>query len=342
VGPRVVTTRPRNFSNWAYWRLQLDEVVPDDPCPFDRLDVALEPWRARVRDRLEHLLGPAPVPVALDVEITESVDCGEYRRDRLVFDTERTMSVPAYLLVPHNARGDGRAPAVLAVHGHGAGKSLVCGVEPGGPGDDYAHQLAILGYVVLAPDLRGFGERADAMPADKYECDWNLVCATMAGVVPLERNLWDLQRALDVLGAQPFVDPQRMAIAGLSYGATCTLFVAALDPRVRACIVSGYLSSWRAAHNVPWNMCGSQIMPGQLGALDHFELAALVAPRPMLVESGIHDLIFPADAARTTIAAARQIYEQLGAPADALQHDVFEGDHQWHGARVPDFLDRWL
>ncbi len=215
------------------------------------------------------------------------------------------MSVPAYLLVPHARRDAGPGPAVLAVHGHGAGKSLVCGLEPGGPGDDYAHALASLGYVVLAPDLRGFGERADWMPEDKYACDWNLVCATMAGVVPLERNLWDLGRALDVLGAHPLVDAARMAVAGLSYGGTCSLFLAALDERVRVAVVSGYLSSWHAAHRVPWNMCGSQVMPGQLGVIEHLDIGALVAPRPLLVESGTDDMIFPADVARDDGRSAR-------------------------------------
>ena len=105
------------------------------------------------------------------------------------------MSVPAYLLVPHARRNSAPGPAVLAVHGHGPGKARVCGVEPGGAGDDYAHVLASLGYVVLAPDLRGFGERSEWMPEGIYHCDWDLVCATMAGVVPLERNLWDLARA---------------------------------------------------------------------------------------------------------------------------------------------------
>ena len=137
---------------------------------------------------------------------------------------------------------------MLAIHGHGPGKSWCAASNEGGPGDDYAHALAELGYVVLAPDLRGFGERADWMPDDKYHCDWDLVCATMAGVDPLERNLWDLQRALDVLGAHPLVDPTRIGAAGLSYGGTCTLFLAALDDRVRAAVVSGYLSSWQAAH----------------------------------------------------------------------------------------------
>ena len=133
------------------------------------------------------------------------------------------------------------------------------------------------------------------MPAGKYHCDWNLVCATMAGVVPLARNLWDLRRALDLLAEHPLVAPDRIAVAGLSYGGTCSLFLAAIDDRVAAAIVSGYLSSWSAAHTVPWNMCGSQVLPGQLGAIEHLDLAALVAPRPLLVESGTEDAIFPVD-----------------------------------------------
>jgi dienelactone hydrolase len=291
---------------------------------------------------LSTLLGPEPHPVALDVEITDSVDCGTYQRDRIVFDSEQTMSVPAFVLIPHARRDRPPGPAVLAIHGHGPGKSSVCGTDVDDAGDDYGRQLAELGYVVLAPDLRGFGERADWIPDDKYHCDWNLVCATMAGVVPLGRNVWDMQRAVDVLCADPLVDPTRLAVAGLSYGATCALFLAALDARVRLAIVSGFLSSWRAAHTVPWNMCGSQIMPGQLGALEHLDVAALIAPRPLLVESGVDDLIFPVSAARSTVDALRDVYAQVGATDDALVHDVFEGGHRWHGALVSTFLERWL
>ncbi len=330
-------SRRRNFSNWAYWRLQLEEIgaAPQPPADDDE-------WRARTRAELDARLGPHAAPVPLDLDVTEEIDCGDYTRARVVFDVEETMSVPAYLLVPHARRDAAPGPAVLAIHGHGPGKSYVCGIEPGGPGDDYAHVLASLGYVVLAPDLRGFGERSDWMPDGKYHCDWDLVCATMAGVVPLERNLWDLGRALDVLSAHPLVDPGRIAAAGLSFGGTCTLFLAALDERVRVAVISGYLASWRAAHTVPWNMCGSQIMPGQLGAIEHLDIAALIAPRPLLVESGDEDPIFPAAAARETVAALRPIYERLGAAPDALVHDVFEGDHRWYGTTVPAFLERWL
>jgi dienelactone hydrolase len=331
-------SRSRNFSNWAYWRLQLEQVSADaQPPPAD-----LDAWRARTRTRLDELLGAHPAPVPLDLETTDEVECGSYTRARVVFDVEATMSVPAFLLVPHERRDAPAGPAVLAVHGHGPGKSMVCGVEPGGPGDDYAHQLASLGYVVLAPDMRGFGERSDWMPDDKYHCDWDLVCATMAGIVPLERNLWDLQRALDVLSSHPLVDPTRIAAAGLSFGGTCTLFLAALDVRVRTAVVSGYLASWRAAHTVPWNMCGSQVMPGQLGAIEHLDIAALIAPRPLLVESGTDDMIFPADVARATVVQLGDVYARLGAADGALVHGVFEGDHRWYGTDVPAFLERWL
>jgi hypothetical protein len=131
-------------------------------------------------------------------------------------------------------------------------------------------------------------------------------------------------------------------MVGLSYGATVTLFLAASDERVAACVVSGYFSSWAEAHKMPWNMCGSQVLPGMLGRLEHVDLGALVAPRSMLVESGVHDELFPASVAAAGCERLRGVYASLGADADRLVHDVFEGGHQWHGAAAYPFLERWL
>ncbi|HXQ89967.1 MAG TPA: alpha/beta hydrolase family protein [Acidimicrobiales bacterium] len=334
----VLAGRPRNFSPWFSWMVRLQATVLEDPLPDD--PAALADWRVRCRHRLDELLGPLPSPVPLEFETLDSTPCDGYRRDRVVFDTEDTMSVPAYLLVPDGRSSPG--PAVLAIHGHGPGKSQVCGLEhTDQPNGDYAQQLVRQGYVVLAPDLRCFGERLDWNPPDHYACDANLVHAVMAGVSPLTHNLWDMARALDVLEAHPLVDRTRIAAAGLSYGATVTLFLAAWDDRVAAAVVSGYFSSWAESHKMPWNMCGSQVLPGMLGRLEHVDLGALVAPRPLLIESGTDDDLFPAPVARREVGRLRAVYEALGA-GDHLEHDVFDGGHQWHGVVASPFLARWI
>jgi dienelactone hydrolase len=332
--------RPRNFSPWHSWMIRLQEQRLLDPLPTDG-GPGLEEWRVRCRARLADLLGPFPEPVPLALETTESVACDGYRRDRVVFDTEETMSVPAYLLVPDGRETPG--PAVLAAHGHGPGKSLVCGLaETPAPNGDYAVQLVRRGYVVLAPDMRCFGEREDWNPPENYACDTNLVHAVMAGESPLAQNLWDLARCLDVLEDHPLVDPGRIGMVGLSYGATVTLFLAAWDERVAACVVSGYFSSWAEAHKMPWNMCGSQVLPGMLGRLEHVDLGALVAPRPMFVESGAVDDLFPATVAAAGCKTLSGVYDALGAGRDRIVHEVSDGGHQWYGVGAYPFLERWL
>jgi dienelactone hydrolase len=329
----------RNFSPWFQVVSRLMATEQDDALPGDDL-AAFEQWRDRFQERLQSALAPWPERVPLDLEATEEEACDGYRRHRIVFDVEEFMSVPAYLLVPDDRKSPG--PAVLAAHGHGPGKSRVCGVESGAPpGSDYAAELARRGYVVLAPDMRCFGERADWNPPDHYACDTNLVHQVMGGWNPLTQNLWDLSRALDVLEAQPLVDPTRIGMVGFSYGGTVTLFLAATDTRVVAAVVSGYFSSWAESHKVPWNMCGSQVLFGMLGKMEHADLGALVAPRPLLIESGKDDPLFPLAAAEAAVARLKRIYDRFGAN-DRLVHDVFDGEHQWHGARAFPFLDRHL
>ncbi|MHB1583089.1 MAG: alpha/beta hydrolase family protein [Acidimicrobiales bacterium] len=331
--------RARNLSPWFQWMTRLAATTHEDPLAAQP-DDALPGWRDGRRRRLEELLGRAPSPVPPDLEVLESVGCDGYRREKVVFDTEADMSVPAYLLVPEGRSGPGSA--VLAVHGHGPGKSLVCGLTTTeAPNGDYAVQMVRRGHVVLAPDLRCFGERADWNPPDHYACDTNLVHAVMDGRNPIAQNLWDLRRCLDVLADHPLVDPDRIGAAGLSYGATMTLFLAAVDQRVAAAVVSGYFSSWAESHKMPWNMCGSQVLFGMLGRLEHVDLGALVAPRPLLVETGSEDLLFPLAAAAESVGQLARVYRRLGAP-DRLVHAVFDGDHRWDGTEALPFLDQWL
>ncbi len=332
-------TPRRNFSPWYQSVSRLMATEESDGLPDDAMAVAA--WSERFAVRLDDALAPWPEAVPPAVEVTEEVECDGYRRARIVFDTEVDMSVPAYLLVPNRRAAPGSA--VLAVHGHGPGKSQVCGIDDpeGAPGGDYAAELARRGHVVLAPDLRCFGERADWNPEDRYACDTNLVHQVMGGWSPLTQNLWDMGRCLDVLAAHPLVDGSRMGVAGFSYGGTMALFLAATDHRVAAAVVAGYFSSWAEAHKVPWNMCGSQVLPGMLGRMEHVDVAALVAPRPLLVVNGREDPLFPVATATAALARLRPVYERQGAD-HRLVHDVFDGEHEWHGEMAYPFLDRWL
>ena len=181
--------------------------------------------------------------VPLDPETTDSVDCGSYRRERIVFDTEQTMSVPAYLLVPHERTEPGSGRARDPRPRRRARTSCA--------GSRRAVQATATRISSRArdtwcsrPTCAGSASAPDVDPPDKYHCDWNLVCATMAGVVPLERNLWDLRACPRRADRAPAGGPDRVAAVGFSYGGTCALFLAALDDRVAAAVVSGYLSSW--------------------------------------------------------------------------------------------------
>ena len=253
--------------------------APDDPLPGDRPG-ELEAWLVRRRQRLDQLLGPWPGKIPADLETLETVPGDGYIRHKVVFDSEATMSVPAYLLEPRGR--DGAGPGLLVVHGHGAGKAEVCGLStPGSPATGYAVELARRGYVVLVPDLRCFGERADEVPTGYCLCDTNLVHAYLAGRNPFTENLWDLKCALDVLGAHPAVTT--MGVVGQSDGGALALLLAAADQRVQATVVSGFVASWADVTSDPLTRCGSSVVPGLTGHLDLADLGALVAPRRLLV-----------------------------------------------------------
>lgn len=299
--------KQRNLSPWAYWRLRVDTATPAP---------------VLTRERLAALLGRLPPLVDPDLEVLDVEQRDGYRVERVVFDAEATMSVPALLFVPDGAESSSPRPAVLAVHGHGTTKETI----------DYPPRLAERGLVVLAPDLRGFGERADWTPDDHYHCDVDLVNAVLVGTTPLAQNVWDMARAVDVLQGLDYVDSARVGVCGWSYGGTVALFLAAWDERVAAALVSCYVSSIADSHRLPWNLCGSQVLPGMADELDHASLAALVAPRPLIVESAEDDLAFPLAAARATVESVRRAYEADGVP-ERLVHHVVEGDHRFDGTR---------
>lgn len=305
-------------------------------------------WKCRTRNGLVEILGGlSKEKVILKPKIIESVDKGDYIRKKVIFQCDEKVLVSSYLLFPK--RINSPSPAVLALHGHGRGKDDVLGIFENDESKkwiqehnyDYAHQLAKKGYVVLAPDARGFGERAEG---SEKGCYIPGVVSLLLGKPIVGLRVWDDMRALDYLSSLPEVDANRIGCVGLSEGGKRTLYLAALDDRVKVAVISGYfctlksvIEDWKKLEG--WDICNW--VPGLLTYLDYPDIAALIAPRPLLFENGRNDPLYPLEGVREAFAQVREVYKKLGAE-DKIDIDLFEGQHSFSGRKAFQWLTRWL
>jgi dienelactone hydrolase len=319
-------------------------------------------WHSALRAKVLELSGlvPPPEPCDLAPEVLERVELPEHGvvRERIVYQSEPEVWVAAYLLRPAGAPpAGGRRPAVLALHGHGGrwGKGQVAGAadEHATVREHIAHyrydyglQFAQRGYVVLCPDARVFGERAAGWwspsqgPLPYDPCDRAGNQAALLGFCLIGLTAWDDRRGLDYLQRRPDVEPERLGVAGLSLGGTRATYVAALDDRARATVISGYLNTFRA-YALAKQFCGGQYVPGLLRWAEQPDVTALIAPRALLVEAGTEDDMFPVAASRAAQEQVARAYRLLGAE-DRLWRDEFAGGHVWSGRLAYDFMDRYL
>ena len=119
-----------------------------------------------------------------------------------------------------------------------------------------------------------------------------------------------------------------------------TLFSTALDQRITCAVVSGYFNTFRASI-MSIHHCLCNFVPGIVKVAEMADLAGLVAPRPLLIESGTQDPIFPVEATRQAYAELQKIYTEFSA-VDRLDIDIFGGEHSWSGAKAYDWLENWL
>jgi dienelactone hydrolase len=306
-------------------------------------------WKAAFSQALRAALGGFPEEKCdLDPQTASVEELDGYLRSKVVITTEPGVRMPCYLLMPRKAEAP--LPALLAQHGHGRGKDDVAGVwtteaERDRIRDDnydYGLQLVKRGYCVLCPDARCFGERREPpdIAAGRQSCRQASLNALLLGKTILGLKVWDAMRGVDYLQSLPEVDPGRIGMVGLSMGGTITLFTAALEPRIKAAVVSGYFCTF-ADSIMAMDHCECNYVPGILRLGEMYDIAGLIAPGPLLTESGQKDGIFPVGAARQAFGKLQAIYEAAGA-GDRLQADFHLGGHRFSGSRAFDFLDRWL
>ena len=318
-------------------------------------------WRHELRGTVRRLLGlDRMVPTEPRPRITEVVQCDGYRRERVEIDTEPGVTMPLYVLVPDTLRtGNKRTtPAVLALHGHdSAGKLPIAGL-----GDDpgvaeriscynynYGEVAAQHGYIVFCPDARGFGERRESF-SQGADQQFNSSCHQLAHMaLPLGMTVagmwtWDLMRLIDYAATRPECSGRKLAAIGLSGGGLQTLWLSALDERVDCAVVSGYFYGAKDSLLHLSDNCDCNYVPHLWEYADMGDLGALVAPRPLLIESGLQDpLNGPRgiDNVKEQYAIASAAYSLTGA-LEKLTLDTFDGPHMWHGATYLQWLERWL
>jgi len=313
-------------------------------------------WRRAFRRQLLKNLGSFPEPVPLDAEVVSRVEMDGYVKEKVLFDSDRYSTVPAYVLIPDDLEEGERRPAILCAHGHGRGKVDVVGevkdeeeydqfVKP--LNYDYGRQLVKRGYVVIAPDWRCFGEREpnpEWVRPYRDKCNVSYLAYGYFGYHMLTLNIWDGIRTLDYLQSRPEVDPKRIGCVGLSFGGTMTTYLSALDRRIKVAVISGYLSTvrWDAlGDRAQANTCGSQYSPSLLLYGDIPEVGGLIAPRPLLVEMGEKDTCFVIDDAKRAYADLERIYTAAGA-SDRLDRDIHPGAHEFSGRKAFEWFRRWL
>ncbi len=312
-------------------------------------------WREQLLPAVKATLGQMPEKVPLNPEVQAEWSQDGLIKQRVILDVEEGLSATAYVFRP--ARAAGRLPGILACHGHGPfGKESVMG-NRGSPemaakirqnNYDYGLQMAQAGFAVIAIDWRGFGERDDRRKPNfinnyggRDPCNLIYLRAGLFGMTVLGMDVHDGACALDYLCGQDFVDPERIGVMGLSFGGTMTTWMSIVDPRIKAADIICYSDRFAAFAIRDGNFCGSQITPGLYALCDLPDLHGLIAPRPLLVEIGAYDDCFLLDAAMSCFREVEKIYAAAGA-GDALELDLFEGGHQWSGAKSVDFFAKHL
>ena len=296
-------------------------------------------WQVSTRRRLRRLLTlHQRQKVAPGLRRQPHSETREYTRERVEYQTLAGVVVPAWLLIPKGVRLP--VPGVLCPPGHGKGMNQVLDEEPG-IYKRYPIEIVRRGMVALVPEHLGFGERAGAEGDNRRSNHAYLYHAlNLLGESQLGLMAWDLMRALDVLQGLPEVVASRIGCYGLSLGGETTLLLSALDTRVRVACISGFLCSYKSSFLAEAH-CGCGYSFALARQVEHVDLASLIAPRPLAIESALDDPIFPIAEARRTCRALRAVYTRCGAKEKLVQ-DAFDGKHEISGAAALDWLARWL
>lgn len=320
-----------------------------------------EAWKKEARQTLSLLLGldkMDKVPLNPIVEETVTLDNGIIR-EKIRIQTEEDVWMPIYILIPQGETKEKRK-VFLAPPGHqGGGKYSIAGCDDiPAIADaikrfnyDYGMQLAKMGYVAVCPDCRGFGERRDEYAQkDAEESFLRSSCYNLShmaeaiGETVVGMCTWDLMRLLDYVETRTEWDTEHIACLGFSGGGMQTLYVSALDDRIKAVCISGYFYGFKDSLLILNNNCNCNYVPHLWEHFDMGDIGALIAPRPVMIQSckedhlngprGLENVYEQMD----ILKAAYRVYDA----ENRIVHDIEEGGHKWHGDHVEEVFQTFF
>lgn len=279
-----------------------------------------EEYRRQLRDMLG--LDPLPERTPLNAVTTGKLDHPEFTVENIHFQSSPGLFVTGNLYVPKKLTG--KAPAVLYVCGHAQVKRN--GVSYGNK-TAYQHHgiwFARHGYVCLVIDTLQLGEIEGIHHGLYREKMWWWLAR---GYTPAGVEAWNSLRALDYLESRPEVDASRLGVTGRSGGGAYSWWIAAIDDRIQAAVPVAGITSLKN-HVVDGCIEGHCDCMFQCNTYrwDYPQVAALVAPRPLLISNTDKDSIFPLDGVVDVHARVARLYGLLGA-SKQLGLQITEGGH---------------
>ena len=325
---RIKATSPQEWETACvpFRQILWEEVIGRLPSP------AL-PINARSR-RLEP-------PTANQASSTTSTN--NWTGYEVVLDVYPDLFAWGVLLVPNDLKPGEQRPVVVCQHGLEGVPLDAINQDPRSNSFRYyrgfAARLAEQGFVVLAPHNPYRGEDAFRRLQRKA----NPLKLSLFSIIGAQHSRW-----LDWLGGLPFVDAKRIGFYGLSYGGKTAMRVPAMLPGYALSICSGDFNDW-IRKNVSVDYSASYMFSGEyempewnLGrTFSYAEMAALIAPRPFMVERGHDDPVGLDEWVASEYAKVRRLYDQLGI-GDRTAIEFFNGGHMINGAGTFDFLHKHL
>jgi hypothetical protein len=275
----------------------------------------LASWQAR-RDALRRQIAVASglVP-AREKTPLNPIFAGRLERNGYTVEKVAIETMPGYWLGGnlYRPRAEGRHPAILHPHGHWTYGRLENSENYSGPA--LASNLARQGFVVFAYDMVGYNDTIQTAHDFGSPREW------LWGFHPLALQTWNSIRALDFLESLPGVDPARIGITGASGGGTQTFILTAVDDRVQAAVPVNMVSL------VMQGGCVCENAPGLRLGTNNAEIAALFAPKPMLIVAATGD--WTKNVPREEFPGIRAIYSLFQKP-DLVEAVQFDAPHNYH------------